>query len=1316
MLALCLLPLAARAQWLTQTVRLKPGWNAVYLHVDASHATLDDLIPNAADPVAEVWLWRPTAVTMQFLDRPDEPNVSGTQWSVWTASRGDGDTLTRLVGNASYLVRNSSPSDYTWNIVGRPLPPAYQWTTTGLNLLGFPTPAGAAPTFDKFLAPEPGLDLAKSTANGVEVIRYTGGDLTTNGVNPRSVSPLEARTVAVNRGEAFWIRASTNYFNRYFGPVEISYQSPRGIDFSDTLGTYTIRLRNVTSSNRTVSLNIVASEAPPSGQTAIAGTPQLLVRGQRSTTDFSYAHTVLSGNSFTLAPDGQVGSEVEVVLGLNRSAMTSAAGSFYAGILRITDTLGLMQVDAPVSAKVPDMGGLWVGDASVGQVGQYLKTYPKINSATSAPRASYLDLDGSTGFGTVPPGGAFNGASATVEAWVNLRQAVDAAPLLGLQVRPADNATGSVSLVSFNLTASAGRLNPNIGVPLLLDQANLPDDGRSISANTPLLRNFNGTNSIGGQVISFDLTINGTGDNWGGVVLGASEPNKSIFVASGETHFGVLFRVNGMMQAFDGSSSQAPSVVTWTANNPARVEHHIDMVCSDPSDGNPFDGVGSTQVDVFVDGGASPVYTFTRGNGGYSDNFINFQPFNLSLMRVRNLTVGVSKPLLSSVKLVTGRWTHVAYVLQSGIGRIFMDGSLVGEGRVSAPASSVITRALIGANPETSAIAAAGVDDFRLWSVARSADEIRRDMATGRYAAATPGLALQYDFPASGAAGVDSSGSGRDLALNGSAVLGTPTLTPAEIQDASLMVSVASANRPLPGTELPGSAWVNRTPDFNRSYSALASSLDGSRLLAAVSGTGGRLYVSADAGATWTAAGPSTVTTWTSVASSGSGSTLAATANNDKIYVSTDGGATWTGRDSNRSWSSIAMSSDGQKQVATVLGGKVYTSTNAGATWTEREALRNWVAVASSADGSRLVAAVSGGSLYVSADSGVTWVAREANRSWSAVASSANGSRLVAAVNTSLTGGQIYVSTDGGATWSARENNRAWTSVASSADGLRLVAAAGIGGVFTSTDGGLAWNLQEPGRNWSEVASSSDGSRLSAAVDGGGVHTRSRQFASYTIDGETGLIRAQDGSYVSTGVNTNLARTATEFPMRLILHSDPSANSVKLLQRVFVGKGAASTNLVIASRESLLDAAQIASARRLSAAHLPFTADNAFWVGAGQLQAGTALGFTVNLSYKDQANNPFLHTFHPDHDNLQADFKHVEAMGVESYEITRQIRLTFAPVGTDFRSLTASRQTLGGTYEETMTLGGKAGASRQFRLAGTFSLQRVSPIASLTTQ
>jgi hypothetical protein len=103
---------------------------------------------------------------------------------------------------------------------------------------------------------------------------------------------------------------------------------------------------------------------------------------------------------------------------------------------------------------------------------------------------------------------------------------------------------------------------------------------------------------------------------------------------------------------------------------------------------------------------------------------------------------------------------------------------------------------------------------------------------------------------------------------------------------------------------------------------------------------------------------------WSSVASSADGTKLVAVVNGGLIYLSHDSGATWTPRGSNWSWSSVASSSDGTKLVAVVSGGLIYTSTDSGATWTPQGSNQAWRSVASSADGTKLVAVVPGGRIY----------------------------------------------------------------------------------------------------------------------------------------------------------------------------------------------------------------------------------------------------------------------------------------------------------------------------------------------------------------
>ncbi|MEW6305983.1 MAG: hypothetical protein AB1705_21110 [Verrucomicrobiota bacterium] len=360
---------STQAQWITQSFALKAGWNAIYLHVDSSHATLDSLIRNdSSNPIQEVWLWATPASLQQFVESPQAPTTGGSHWVSW--SRGDAvgsSALQRLSGNVACLVRvAATTANYVWNLKGKPVPPHYQWTTTGLNFIGFPTPPASPPSYEDFLAKAPGL------AQSSEIYLYPGGELGAN--NP--IRLFTMRTTPVRRGEAVWMRTGTA-FNRYFGPFDLELQGSSGIHFRDTLGQYRIRLRNTTSSQVTVTLNVVASEAPPAGHAPIVQSPPLLLRGALNTTNLSYGFTPLNSGpqSWVLAPKGQPGSEIEVILGINRSAMTGNPGALYAGILRFTDSFNLSRIDLPVSAEVSSQAGLWIGGASVSSVGHYLKKF-----------------------------------------------------------------------------------------------------------------------------------------------------------------------------------------------------------------------------------------------------------------------------------------------------------------------------------------------------------------------------------------------------------------------------------------------------------------------------------------------------------------------------------------------------------------------------------------------------------------------------------------------------------------------------------------------------------------------------------------------------------------------------------------------------------------------------------------------------------------------------------------------------------------------------------------------------------------------------
>jgi photosystem II stability/assembly factor-like uncharacterized protein len=312
-----------------------------------------------------------------------------------------------------------------------------------------------------------------------------------------------------------------------------------------------------------------------------------------------------------------------------------------------------------------------------------------------------------------------------------------------------------------------------------------------------------------------------------------------------------------------------------------------------------------------------------------------------------------------------------------------------------------------------------------------------------------------------------------------------------------LVVSIAllAANFALAQT------WQQTSASTNISWSTIASSADGTKLVAAAySGNG--IWVSTNSGATWTVTSAPHTNDWIAIASSADGTRLAAADGYfGVIYTSADSGTTWTMNNvPNLGWHAIALSADGTKLVASATGGFIYTSADSGTTWISNSLPVTFaVWVASSADGIRLVTVANEGYIFTSTNTGTTWQSAIAalNASLCCVASSADGSKLV-------TGGGdvncifILTSTNSGATWNSNSvpdmNYMHWQSFASSADGNTLVAVAGFnlvsaygeGVIFISTNSGATWiQADAPVRSWTCVASSADGSKLVGSASPG---------------------------------------------------------------------------------------------------------------------------------------------------------------------------------------------------------------------------------------
>ena len=310
------------------------------------------------------------------------------------------------------------------------------------------------------------------------------------------------------------------------------------------------------------------------------------------------------------------------------------------------------------------------------------------------------------------------------------------------------------------------------------------------------------------------------------------------------------------------------------------------------------------------------------------------------------------------------------------------------------------------------------------------------------------------------------------------------------------------------------SSW-NLAAAGGTTWSAIASSSDGIKVVAAASGGSGALYNSTDSGKTWISTSPVSGQ-WQAVASSADGIKLVAAITGGNIYTSTNSGVSWVSRFGPGNWSSLASSADGVRLVGVVNIGGIFVSTDSGANWTVQSsgASKPWYSVASSANGSNLVAVVTtSGGIYT--NSGSIWTITSApNKSWVSVASSADGSKLAAVES----GGQIYTSANRGSTWAQQTNapGITWSAIAASSDGSKLTAVSQNGGIYNSINSGVTWTLQAGTTNkiWNCIAASADSSTLVAGVFNGGLYYAQASLQSATTTGTNGILSGVQGSAV----------------------------------------------------------------------------------------------------------------------------------------------------------------------------------------------------------
>jgi hypothetical protein len=217
------------------------------------------------------------------------------------------------------------------------------------------------------------------------------------------------------------------------------------------------------------------------------------------------------------------------------------------------------------------------------------------------------------------------------------------------------------------------------------------------------------------------------------------------------------------------------------------------------------------------------------------------------------------------------------------------------------------------------------------------------------------------------------------------------------------------------------------------------------------------------------------------------------------------------------------------------------------------------------------------------------------------------------------------------------------------------------------------------------------------------------------IDTKTSTVtlNGQTRTVTKTEYFNDAAEVASAYPLRVIMFIPPEGEPT-LLQRVFVGQisdGYSPPQPFAATTEAALNAAvnpyggtNNNEVIRVSSSSFPL---NGPWPSSGGMPKRAR--FAVNLGH-DEESNPFVHRYHPDHDNFDAHYEDKLPSGQESFKIDRAVTFTFhVTEPSDPSEDSFGLKTLTGSYDEYI----RNLRSDDLYVSGPFTLHRVSTATTL---
>lgn len=331
------------AQWVTQEIRLGPGFNPVFLQVTPADTSCESVFGGVSQ-VREVWLYNRYLQTSTFVSDSTAQLMGQDHWLTWYpagSAKSFLNTLTQVRGGQAYLIRlpnDAAPT--TIRIRGIPVPPRSDWIPNDVVLAGFPIHETDRVNFQQFLKDSPQV----SAAPGQDSALFT--------VNPLTAFESQIRNPEATRivpGRAYWAYLAGHSHNPYpfqaLGPDENN-----SVQFRQDVTVAAMTLVNaIESGEQTLVVRLLESEEAPAGQPTRAGTVPLATLVPRA--DGGSVVTRLSGG---LTVKLQPGERRTLRLGLIAAelAPSSDTNATYQALIEVTEKSHGYRQLVPVVAEV----------------------------------------------------------------------------------------------------------------------------------------------------------------------------------------------------------------------------------------------------------------------------------------------------------------------------------------------------------------------------------------------------------------------------------------------------------------------------------------------------------------------------------------------------------------------------------------------------------------------------------------------------------------------------------------------------------------------------------------------------------------------------------------------------------------------------------------------------------------------------------------------------------------------------------------------------------------------------------------------------